>query len=201
MTGAIRVLVVLAGLSVPASLAAQACLGAPATSRGWVGARLARTSVERNLAGVELGVRAGGWVTAVAQGDLVRFGDGQTPDRRRASLGVVVGSPHTRIPLCLTVSGTITTLGELTVVSVPIGVATGWEAPVAGGSTRIRARLEPRLSYRRTSFWEFHRVTTPFSLVGGSGLTRGRLYGGIEFEWMPAEGGDWAVGIRAAIGF
>lgn len=194
------VLVVWCLLLVPLELEAQPCLGAPAGVRVWVGAAVVRTSAEANLLGAEAGMRVGKRVTATAQIDRARFPGGATPDRNRTRLGLALANPGWSVPVCLTLSGARTTLGDLAVLSVPIGVASGLEVPLGKGGFRVISHIEPRLAYRRASLLGFHRVSTAFSLATGSGLTRGRAYGGITFEWTPAEGSTWATGVRLAAG-
>ncbi len=202
-----RPLLALAGaLLVPRTLPAQACLAAPSAAHGWLGARVARTSLERNLMGADVGARVAGAVTARAQVDQVTFDD-ETPTRRRGQFGVVFGSRSWRIPVCFTASGVLTKLGDLSVFTLPIGIAAGWEIPLAGrgkggsGEASLSTYVEPRLAYRRASLKGFHDVSAPFSMIGGAGISGGRLYGGVDFEWAPAESHSWSVGLRAAIGF
>jgi hypothetical protein len=187
-----------AALLLSSQLSAQSCLPSP-TTRGWVGAQLARTSLEQNLVGLEVGVRAGSRLTLRGEADQVRFED-PTPSRRRAQAGVVVGLVGGRLPVCLTGSGMITKMGDLTVLSVPFGVVTAWSAALGTGGSRLTSYLEPRLSYRRASLGEFYNVSVPFSLTGGTGLGVGRIYGGIHVEWTPNESRGWAAGVRAAFG-
>lgn len=200
MTISLRHLALAGTILLPQKLSAQACLAAPQSARGWLGARVARTSLRHNLAGAEVGLRVGRWLTARAEADLVRF-DEQSPARRRARAGVVVGSRQWPVPVCVTALGSITKMGDLSIVSVPIGIAVGWEMPLTGGSSNLTSYLEPRLAYRRASLVGFHSVSAPFSLAGGAGFGRGRMHVGADFEWEPAEGRFWAAGLRVAAGF
>lgn len=200
MTITVRLLALAGALLLPQKLSAQGCLAAPHAARGWLGVRAARTSLEQNLVGAELGVRVGRWVTVRAEADLVRL-DEPTPARRRARAGVSVGSRESPLPVCLTVSGVLTRMGDLTILTIPIGIVAGWGIPLGWGRSSLTSYLEPRLAYRRAWLAGFHSVSAPFSLVGGSGLSLGRVYGGVDFEWAPDEGRSWAAGLRAAIGF
>lgn len=182
------------------ALAAQACLASPHAQRGWLGVRAAHTSVMRGFFGAEAGVRIGGRVTVRAEADRAPF-DAPTPARTRVRTGLVVASRNVSLPVCLSGSVAITTIGELTVLAIPVGIVTGWAIPVAGTATRWSSRLEPRMAYRRASLAGFHSVSAAASVVGGTGLSRGRVYGGFDFEWLPAEARSWAIGLRAAVGF
>jgi hypothetical protein len=92
-------------------------------------------------------------------------------------------------------------MGDLTVLTVPVGVAAAWEVPLSGRGTLLVTRIEPRLAYQRAMLAEFYRVTAPFSMIGGSGVTRGRWSGGIEFEWTPEDAQRWAAGFRVIMAF
>ncbi len=187
-------------LCVSETISAQACLAAPHAERGWLGVRAARTSVMRGLVGAEAGMRMSSRISIRAETDFAPV-DHPTPARTRVRAGVVVASRNLALPVCLSGSVVFTTLGELTVLAVPIGIVTGWAIPLAGSRTSWTSRLEPRLAYRRASLAGFHSVSAAASVVGGSGLSRGRVYGGFDFEWLPAEARSWAVGLRAAVGF
>ncbi|HEV8358629.1 MAG TPA: hypothetical protein VGQ17_17890 [Gemmatimonadales bacterium] len=211
MTRSLRLLALAAALLVPQALNAQACLGAPQTEHGWVGARLALTSLEQGLFGGEAGWRTGGAVIARAQIDRVGFDD-KTPSRRRGQIGVLVDGQTWKLPVCFTASATLTKLGDLTVVTLPIGVAAGYEvpfkarakgeaAPKPGTGASLISYIEPRLAYRRATLNGFRDVSVPFQLIAGSGISWRRLFGGVDFEWSPSESRTWAVGLRAAVGF
>lgn len=182
------------------SLSAQTCLASPHYGRGWIGVRAARTSVMRGFVGAEGGMRLGNRIAVRAEADRAPFDD-PTPARTRVRTGVVVASRNGALPVCLSGSIAITRLGELTVLAVPIGIVTGFAIPLAESGTSWTSRLEPRLAYRRASLAGFNRVSAAASVVGGSGLSRGRMYAGFDFEWLPAEARSWAVGVRAAVGF
>ncbi|PYP40025.1 MAG: hypothetical protein DMD43_09415 [Gemmatimonadetes bacterium] len=198
-----RPLLALAGaLLIPQTLPAQACLAAPRTATGWIGARVARTSDHENLFGADAGGRITGAVTVRAQGDRMAFGD-QTPTRYRGLIGVVVGRRSWSAPVCFTASARLTRLGDLSVVTLPIGIAAGWEVPFQGkgGGSSWTSYVEPRVAYRRATLKGFHDTSAPFSMVGGSGFNLGRVYAGADAEWSPSESHSWAVGLRAAVGF
>ena len=198
-----RFLLALAGACLVAQkLPAQACLAAPRSANGWIGARVARTSDHENLFGMDAGGRISGGVTIRAQGDHVAFDD-LTPNRNRGLLGVVVGSRSSNLPVCFTASAMITKLGDLTVLTLPIGIAAGWEVPFQGkgGRSSWTSYVEPRLAYRRATLKGFHDTSAPFSMLGGSGFNLGRMYAGADVEWLPSESHSWSVGLRAAVGF
>jgi hypothetical protein len=207
MTNSRFLLALVGACLVAQKLPAQACLAAPRSGHGWVGARFARTSLERNLVGADAGVRVADAVAVRAQVDQVTFDD-LTPTRNRGAFGVVVGSRSWKLPVCFTGSAMLTKLGDLSVVTLPIGISAGWDIPLAaggksknGGGASLTTYVEPRLAYRRGSIKGFHDVSAPFSMLGGSGISGGRLYGGVDFEWSPSESHTWSVGLRAAIGF
>jgi hypothetical protein len=152
------------------------------------------------MIGGELGVRTGPRLDLVATGDVVRFRDDATPNRVRLGLEAAVGFQGVRVPLCATAAAALTTLGDLRVLSIPVGIAAGWVQPVGDGF-RVLSHVEPRMGYRRASLDGFYRVTTPFSIVGGAGVGRGRWYGGVAVEWTSAERRRWLVGLDAAVGF
>jgi hypothetical protein len=195
---AASVTAVAAALLLSAQLSAQACLPSQ-TTYGWVGAQLSRTSLEQNLVGLEAGLRAGPRLTLRGEADQIRYEE-PTPSRRRVQVGVVVEVTGGRLPLCLTGSGMVTKMGDLTVLAVPLGVVTAWSASLGAGSSRLTTYLEPRVSYRRASLAGFHSVSLPFSMIGGSGIGVGPMYGGIHVEWTPNDRRGWAAGIRAAFG-
>ena len=211
MTRSLRLLALAGALLVPQALKAQACLGAPQSRNGWVGARLALASVEQGLFGGEVGYRSGGAATFRAQIDRVGFDD-KTPTRRRGQLGVLVDGQSWKLPVCFTASATLTKLGDLTVVTLPIGVAAGYEipfkarakgqaAPKPGTGASLISYIEPRLAYRRASLNGFRDYSVPFQMVAGSGISWRKMFGGVDFEWSPSESRTWAVGLRAAVGF
>jgi hypothetical protein len=207
----------LAGLFLlPQRLSAQACFAAPQSPSGWVGLDMALTSVQQGLFGGEAGWRAGQTVTARAMVDRVGF-DQQTPTRMRVQGGVLLRNPQWRFPACFTGSIVYTHLGELNILTLPIGVSAGWQVPLsasskapgtpaAAGATpaagpALTSYIEPRVAYRRATIKGFHDVSIPFSLLGGSGISFGRMYGGLDVEWSPSESKQWAFGLRAAVGF
>ncbi|HEY6209295.1 MAG TPA: hypothetical protein VIW28_09555 [Gemmatimonadales bacterium] len=211
MSGSLRFLALAGALLVPQALHAQACLAAPQTAHGWVGTRMALTSLEQGLFGADAGWRIGNVVTARAQVDRVGF-DNQTPTRRRGQVGVLVDEHKWRLPVCFTGSVMFTRLGDLSVVTVPIGVSAGYEvpfkarakgaaAPARGTGASLLSFIEPRVAYRRSSIGGFHEVTEPFSLLAGSGISWRGMFGGVDFEWSPSESRTWSVGLRAAVGF
>ena len=211
MTYSLRLLTLAAALLVPQALNAQACLGAPQTEHGWGGTRFALTSLEQGLFAGEAGWRTGGTVIARAQIDRVGFDD-KTPSRRRGQIGVLVDGKSWKLPVCFTASATLTKLGDLTVVTLPIGVAAGYElpfqarakggaAPKPGTGASLISYIEPRLAYRRATLNGFRDISVPFQMIAGSGISWRRLFGGIDFEWSPSESRTWAVGLRAAVGF
>src|SRR5207253_2052683 len=55
MTISRPLLALAAALLIPQTLPAQACLAAPRTATGWIGARVARTSDHENLFGADAG--------------------------------------------------------------------------------------------------------------------------------------------------
>ncbi len=187
-------------LCVSETISAQACLAAPHAERGWLGARTARTSLKRYLFGAEAAMRIGDRTTMRAEADFAPFDD-PTPARTRGRAGLVAASRNVALPVCLSASVALTKLGDLTVLAIPIGLVVGWVVPISGGRSSWTSRLEPRVAYRRASLNEFRDVSAAVSVIGGSGLSRGGVYGGVDFEWLPAEGRNWAVGIRAAVGF
>src|ERR1041385_8678069 len=201
MTISRPLLALAAALLVPHLLPAQACLAAPRTAPGWVGARVARTSDHENLFGADAGFRVGSSVTIRAQGDHVAFDD-QTPNRNRGLVGVVLGSRSSKLPVCFTASAMLTKLGDLSVLTLPVGIAAGWEVPFQGkGRSSWTSYVEPRLAYRRATLKGFHDTSAPFSMLGGSGFNLGRMYAGADVEWLPSESHSWSVGLRAAVGF
>lgn len=186
-------------LLIPSGLSAQTCLAAPHAPRAWIGTQVARTSPEQNLIGADVGVRAGGWVTIRAEGDFVQF-DQPTPDRKRAQAGVVIGKDASSLPICLSASSGVTRMGDLTILSIPIGIVAGWTARLGSSQSSLTTSLEPRVAYRRATVLGFHDVSMPFTVAGESGVSRGRVYGGIHVEWEPSDSHGWAVGLRAVFG-
>jgi hypothetical protein len=207
----LRLFALAGAILIPQRLPAQACVGAPKTANGWAGLRLAIASVKQGLLGAEGGWRTGEMVTARAQIDRVGFDD-KTPSRRRGQIGVLVDGKSWKLPVCFTASATLTKLGDLTVVTLPIGVAAGYElpfqarakggaAPKPGTGASLISYIEPRLAYRRATLDGFRDISVPFQMIAGSGISWRRLFGGIDFEWSPSESRTWAVGLRAAVGF
>jgi hypothetical protein len=105
MTQARLVVGLAVALLAPGVLEGQACLGVVGGARGWIGARAAQTSLDPALLGVELGFKAGPWVTVFGEGDLMRSSDGWTPDRQRVRVGAAFRNHRLSLPVCLTVSG------------------------------------------------------------------------------------------------
>jgi hypothetical protein len=213
----LRLFALAGAILIPQRLPAQACVGAPKTANGWAGLRLAIASVKQGLFGAEGGWRTGEMVTARAQIDRVGFDD-QTPTRMRVQAGVLVRDASWQFPACFTGSVRYTHLGELDILTVPIGVTVGWEVPLgaratggagpgaaagaaSGAKPSLISHIEPRLAYRRSTLKGFHDVSLPFSVVGGSGVSWRRMYGGIDLEWSPSESHTWSFGLRAAVGF
>ena len=159
MTSVLRGLAFAGSFLIPQGTA-QACLTTPQSARGWLGARVALTSLEQRLVGAELGVRVGRSVATRVDVDLVRF-DGQTPARRRTRAGVVVGRREWPVPVCFTTSGAITQVGDLSILSIPIGIAAAWKMPLASDGSTWTAFIEPRLAYRRAALLGFRSVSMP----------------------------------------
>src|ERR1041385_3407089 len=114
MTISRPLLALAAALLVPHLLPAQACLAAPRTAPGWVGARVARTSDHENLFGADAGFRVGSSVRIRGQCDHGAF-DAQTPTRSRGVGAVRPGSRSSKPPVGFSASAMITKLGGLSV--------------------------------------------------------------------------------------
>src|ERR1043166_4705206 len=168
----LRLFALAGAILIPQRLPAQACVGAPRTANGWAGPRLAIASVKQGLFGAEGGWRTGEMVTARAQVDRVGFDD-QTPTRMRVQAGVLVRDASWQFPACFTGSVRYTHLGELNILTVPIGVTVGWEVPLgaratggagpgaaAGAASEAKpsliSHIEPRLDRKSTRLNSSH---------------------------------------------
>lgn len=195
----LRALLLGLAMAWPSFLAGQACLGTPATGRVVLGGGVGRETGDATRVSLEtmVGMSAG---TAIrAQYDRTRFAEPDTPDRHRVGLGVTL--PEVAgVPLCATASATHATLGDLDVWYLPVGLALGVDLPLVAHGVRVRSYVEPRLGWRQATLLGFRMTKVSGSVVAGSGLTRGRVYGGVAVEWLPAERSHWATGVRLAVG-
>lgn len=181
-------------------LEAQGCVGAPTGGRVWLGATVGRASGDVNVVGVEAGLRVGTRIRTIVELERASYSAG--PARKAVRLGLAfVDSRGRPVTVCPTLSGAVTNFGDLTVLEIPLGTSVGWDLPMGNSGLRLSSHIEPRLAYRLASFEGIRRASAPFSLGAGSAMTRGRVYGGIVFEWTPGEGSTWATGVRLAVGF
>jgi hypothetical protein len=181
--GRIAILCCIAGTLLARAAAAQTCIGLPAADHGWVmGAYGRESSPDAATLGAEAGWRITPQVSLMAGAERSDL-DGATYNRQALEGGIAYSvAAGARTAVCLTSRVLHEDFGDVSVTSVPIGIAAGWTTALGAGRTSLSVHVEPSYAFERATIAGFARNSGAFAGRAGISLSVRSFVAAVAYE-------------------
>jgi len=180
----------------------QACRRTSEAPPGWLALDLGWRSTPAGLGGVEIGRRFPIGLDVFAGLEVARFdpGDFDLASVRAGGSYLLKGLPLP-IATCLAASVERERIGDLRVLSIPVGVVFSRDLAPSEERWILVPQIEPRITFRHASVRGFTRDQPAFTVLGSALFRRVDLFAGPVAEWVPSGHPEWVLHARFGVAF